>query len=223
MNPWVFYMTPDINIHQNVTRGIWWYFREEGKTYRPSTVVIDCCLIRLNQFVRLYEEGVHLITPSIRQIPPQCLDMKMKHRSRMHFALADLEVKALDPEASCLLLDLDGNVAETWGSNFWVIKNDVLITPKTKNILEGVSRATVFELAEKLGLKAIEDDLQTHQVYNADEAFQTASSYCVCPVTKFNGVNIGNGKAGPITKKLLDVWGDLVGVNLMERASRHTT
>ena len=66
--------------------------------------------------------GQHFVTPSIRHVPPQCFDPKMKYRSRMHYYLADQEARLVDPDAAALLLDLDGNVTETSGANFFIVE-----------------------------------------------------------------------------------------------------
>ena len=83
----------------------------------------------------------HLVTPSIRHVPPQCYDPKMKYRSRMHYYLADQEARLVDPEAVALLLDLDGNVTETSGANFLIVEHGTIVSPTLRNTLPGVSRA----------------------------------------------------------------------------------
>src|SRR5690606_32543709 len=89
--------------------------------------------------------GQHLVTPSIRHVPPQCYDPKMKYRSRMHYFLADQEARLVDPHAAALLLDLDGNVTETSGSNFLMVERGQIISPTLRNTLPGISRATIRE------------------------------------------------------------------------------
>jgi branched-chain amino acid aminotransferase len=69
----------------------------------------------------------------------------------------------------------------------------------------------VVELAEELGLALVEEDLAPYDAYNADEAFLTSTSLCICPVISFNGKVVGDGKVpGPITQKLIDAYSDLV-------------
>lgn len=172
------------------------------------------------------DTGSHLVTPSIRHVPPQCYDPKMKYRSRMHYYLADKEAQLVDPDASALLLDLDGNVTETGGANFLIVERGTIVSPTLTNTLPGISRATVIELAKKLGIPFVEKDLQVHSVMNADEAFTATTPYCILPVTKINGVPIGDGKPGPIWRKLLAAWSDLVGVDIeaqMRSAAKRRT
>lgn len=173
------------------------------------------------------DTGVHLVTPSIRHVPPQCYDPKMKYRSRMHYYLADKEAQLVDPDASALLLDLAGNVTETGGANFLIVEQGAIVSPTLTNTLPGISRQTVIELAEKLGIPFIVKDFQVHSVINADEAFTATTPYCLMPVTKINGLPIGDGRPGPIWKKLLVAWSELVGIDIERQirdiAKRRTT
>jgi branched-chain amino acid aminotransferase len=157
-------------------------------------------------------EGQHLVTPSIRHVPPQCYDPKMKYRSRMHYFLADQEARLVDPEASALLLDLDGNVTETGGANFLMVEDGRIISPTLKNTLPGISRATVRELAGELDISFLERDIQVHSVVNADEAWTATTPYCLAPVTRINGIPIGTGRPGPLYRRLLEAWSERVGV-----------
>jgi branched-subunit amino acid aminotransferase/4-amino-4-deoxychorismate lyase len=160
------------------------------------------------------DTGSHLVTPSIRHVPPQCFDPKMKYRSRMHYYLADKEAQLVDPDASALLLDLAGNVTETSGANFLIVERGTIVSPTLVNTLPGISRATVIELAAKLDIPFVEKDIQVHSVMNADEAFTTSTPFCALPVTKLNGVEIGNGKPGPVWRRLLTAWSELAGVDI---------
>lgn len=160
------------------------------------------------------ERGIHLVTPSIRHVPPQCYDPKMKYRSRMHYFLADQEARLVDPAAAALLLDLDGNVTETSGANFLMVERGTIVSPTTRNILPGISRAMVIELAGRLGIPFAERDLQVFNVVNADEAFLSTTPYCLMPVTRLNGIPIADGRPGPIHRRLLDAWSAEVGLDI---------
>ncbi|HVC95759.1 MAG TPA: aminotransferase class IV [Pirellulales bacterium] len=159
-------------------------------------------------------EGVHVITPSIRHVPPQCYDPKMKYRSRMHYYLADQEARLADPDAVALLLDLAGNATETSGANFLIVERGAIVSPTLTNTLPGVSRATVIELAARLGIPFIERDVQVFSVINADEALLASTPYCLLPVTKINGLPIADGRPGPIFRRLLTAWSRDVGVDI---------
>lgn len=159
-------------------------------------------------------EGLHVVTPSIRHVPPQCYDPNMKYRSRMHYYLGDQEARLVDPNAAALLLDLEGNVTETSGANFLIVEDGIIVSPTLRNILPGISRATVRELAGELGIPFAERDFQVFNVINAQEAFTSSTPYCLMPVTRINGIPIGSGKPGPIFDRLLEAWSKRVGLDI---------
>lgn len=168
-----------------------------------------------------YRTGVHAVTPSIRHVPPQCLDPKIKQRSRLHWWLADQETHLVDPKAVTLLLDLDGNVTETAGSNFLICRNGKVIQPSLRNTLPGISQQTVCELCEELGIGYEVADFQVYDVINADEAMLTTTPYCMAPVTKINGLPIGNGRPdGPIFTRILEAWSRRVGLDIRDQILR---
>jgi branched-chain amino acid aminotransferase len=155
------------------------------------------------------------VTPSIRHIPPQCLDPKVKYRSRMHYYLADQEARLVDPDAAALLLDLDGNIAETSAANFLIVENRTIVSPSLRNTLPGVSRAMVIELAAELGIPFAVRDLQTFDAINADEALLASTPYCLMPVTKINAIPIGGGTPGPIYGRLMEAWSVRMGFDVV--------
>ena len=131
--------------------------------------------------------------------------------------IADREVRAIDPDAVPLLLDLDGNLTETSGANFMVVRGGVIHSPTTRNILPGVSRMTVMETAARLGIPFSEGDLQLYHAISADEAFITTTPICICPVTRINHISIGSGRPGPVYERLLAAWSAEVGVDIRKQ------
>jgi branched-subunit amino acid aminotransferase/4-amino-4-deoxychorismate lyase len=196
-----------------------------GSARTTPTFCAHTFVLPFELWAKKMQTGLHLVTASIRQVPPQCVDPKMKYRSRMHYYLADKEAQLADPEAVALLLDLDGNIAETSTANFLIVERGVIGSPTTRNTLPGVSRATVIELAAKLGIPFVERDIQVFEAINADEAFLASTPYCLMPVTEINGVEIGDGKPGPVRRRLLDAWSDMVGLDIeqqiLDGAARH--
>jgi branched-subunit amino acid aminotransferase/4-amino-4-deoxychorismate lyase len=189
-----------------------------GMSGRPARTTPTVCVhtfpLPFELWAKKMLSGAHVITPSIRHVPPQCYDPKVKYRSRMHFYLADLEARRIDPEASALLLDLDGNVTETSAANFLIVERGTIVSPTTVNTLAGISRAMVIELAGKLSIPFVERDVQVYSVMNADEAFLTSTPYCLMPVTKVNGVPIGDGNPGAMSRRLLAAWSTEVGLDI---------
>ena len=164
-----------------------------------------------------FTEGAHVVTPSVRQIPAVCVDPKIKCRSRMHWWLADQETHQVDEKAISLCLDLVGNVTETSGSNFLIATGDTIISPRPDHILRGVSLMTVAEICRQEGLSFVERDFQVYDIINADEAFLATTPYCLAPVTKINGLEIGSGQPGPIFGSLMRAWSERVGLDVVDQ------
>ncbi|MFK5923724.1 MAG: aminotransferase class IV [Verrucomicrobiota bacterium] len=186
-----------------------------GKVRLKPTVCIHSFPLPFSAWSHLITDGAHVVTPSIRHIPPQCLDPKMKNRSRLHWFIAEQQSQNVDPKAISLLLDLDGNITECAGSNFLIARDHTIYSPTSRNILGGVSMATVRELADELGWAWVEKDLQVYDVANADEAWLTTTPYCAAPCSKINNIPIGSGEPGPMYKELMDAWSQRVGVNIV--------
>ncbi|MBK7353744.1 MAG: branched-chain amino acid transaminase [Nitrosomonas sp.] len=123
--------------------------------------------------------------------------------------LAHQEV-ALDGYQEALLLDVDGYVAEGSGENIFVIKNNKLYTPDLTACLEGITRASVIELASEIGVPIIEKRITRDEVYCADEAFFTGTAAEVTPIRELDNRVIGNGSRGPITERLQTLFFECV-------------
>ena len=188
--------------------------------FGEPTLIVNVAPLDFGAYAHLYETGVHAVSPSTRAVPPQCLDPKIKHRNRLFFTLAEFEVKEVDAVGFSILLDVDGNLAENKGGNFFVYVDGVLRTPTTRNALAGISRATVLELARDLGIPTAEEDLQPYHVITGEEAFFCSTSYCVMPATKYNGYPVGDGKPGPVVRRLQEAWSERVGVDIVRQAQR---
>jgi len=204
-----------------ISSGILPKWREKGVTYKDSTVVVHFKPLPFESYAKYYKTGAHVVTAWTRRVSPQSIDPKMKQCSRMDLNLATREVKLMDPNAYAILLDQEGNVAEGDGQNFFIVTKGVIKTPTLRNVLGGISRETVIDLAKKAKIPVEEVDIQPYDVYNADEAFLTATSFCILPVTRFNWIQIGDGKPGPITKRLLEMWSSEVGMDIVEQAMSH--
>jgi len=109
-----------------------------------------------------------------------------------------------------LLLGVDGYVAEGSGENIFIIKRDKIYTPDMTSCLEGITRASIIELAEEIGIPVIEKRITRDEVYCADEAFFTGTAAEVTPIRELDNRIIGNGKRGPITTRLQTMFFDCV-------------
>jgi branched-chain amino acid aminotransferase len=111
------------------------------------------------------------------------------------------------------MLNKDGYVAECTGDNIFVLMGDALVTPPCwAGALDGITRGTVMDLARtKLKIKVLEDLFTPYNIYTADEVFLTGTAAEVIPVTKVDDRVIGNGRPGPVTKKLISLFRKLTG------------
>jgi branched-chain amino acid aminotransferase len=140
---------------------------------------------------------------------------KAKISNKMNHHVAELEAKASNPDAYAIMLDLEGNITEGSSANFLFISEGRIKIPDTRFVLSGADMHAVLELASGLGIGVDEGTYTTYDLYNAQEAFLTASSYGMLPIVSFNGLPIGTGKVGPMTRRLMDAWIDLVGVDFV--------
>lgn len=109
-----------------------------------------------------------------------------------------------------LLLDSEGYVSEGSGENFFMVKNGTIYTPEVTNCLDGITRATVIQVAEEMGYPVVAKRITRDEVYVADEAFFTGTAAEVTPIRELDGREIGEGSRGPITERLQTAYFDIV-------------
>jgi branched-chain amino acid aminotransferase len=184
---------------------------QPGWDQTGPTVIVECLPLPLRARARLFRDGIKVIVPAVRRVPPECLSPRAKTHNYMNVTLGDLEAKKADPEAWAVLLDTRGNLAEGTGSNIFLVRGGTVYTPREQLVLAGISRETVIELARGTGIPLVERDLDLFDAHTADEAFLTSTSLCICPVRSVNGVAIGSGQVpGPVTRRLTDAYRQLV-------------
>jgi len=207
----------DCWIVHNISRGLSVHGPDPSQR-SAATVIIYTQPLDLRGWARFYEHGCHAVTAMSRVIPTQSLDARIKNRSRMAYTLAEMEVKLVDPEGQGVILDVDGRVAENKGGNVFIVRGGELATPDTTNCLAGISRETVFELAGQMGIPCRETTLAPYDLYTASELFFTSTPYCIMPATRFNGLPVGDGEVGPVTRRLLALWSEQTGVDIVRQA-----
>jgi branched-chain amino acid aminotransferase len=112
-----------------------------------------------------------------------------------------------------LMLDNEGYVAEGSGENVYMVRNNIIYTPELTSCLEGITRDTIFVLAEELGYQIREKRITRDEMYVADEAFFTGTAAEVVPIRLLDGRVIGSGSRGPVTEKLQSMYFDSVRGN----------
>ena len=211
----------DYWVGQRISRGP---FEVEGDNWehRGATVVVECIPLPLKARARMFRDGARAVTPSVRRTPPESLSPRVKSLNYLNLIVADQEVHARDPEAWAILLDINGNLCEGLGSNIFVVKDGVVMTPSERYVLPGVSRQKAMDFAAAAGIPVKETDIDLYDAYSAQEAFITSTSLCVCPMTEINGVKIGDGKPfGPATKAIVDAYAAHVGCDFVAQYLKH--
>ena len=208
----------DCALWQVVSRGSDRFTKGKPMT---ASVTVFCLPIAYHSFAREYVDGCVLVTPSTRRIPPQSLEAKAKITNKMNHTVAAFEAKQVNPRATPLMLDLDGNISETHLGNFFFVSGGKLCTSTDRTVLGGVTRSTLFSLAHEMGIPVVEADFTPYDVYCADEAFTASTSPSIVPVKSLNGTTIGTSIPGPVTLKLMRAWEEMVGIDFVSQALGH--
>ena len=170
-----------------------------------------------NHFFAWCVPYVHIIKPEIVEkgatawiaqnayrIPENSVNPRVKNYHWGDFTQGIFEAKDKNYE-TVILLDYDGNVTEGPGFNVFAVKNKVLITPD-RGVLAGVSRKTVLEMAEHLGINTSVRSLSVEELLEADEVFLSSSGGGVIPIIRVNETIFGNGASGPISVQLNETY-----------------
>jgi len=153
----------------------------------------------------LYESGVPVVISKIRRNHPRALDPGIKSGNFLNNILAYKDAK--DAEAyEALILNADGYLAEGTTSNVFVVKDGLVWTPHPYGILDGITRGVVFEEAREAGIPVGETNIPPEALFLADEAFVTSSLKAVLGISRVNGRPVGEGRPGPITRRIEDLY-----------------
>jgi branched-chain amino acid aminotransferase len=156
------------------------------------------------------EKGIRVKTSSFTRHHVNVNMCRAKSVSTYTNSILAHQEAAHDGYDEALLLDVDGYVAEGSGENIFIVKNGKLFTPDLTSCLEGITRASIVELAGELNIPVIEKRITRDEVYCADEAFFTGTAAEVTPIRELDNRTIGAGCRGPITEKLQKLFFDCV-------------
>ncbi len=156
------------------------------------------------------ENGIRIRTSSFTRHHVNISMCKAKANGQYINSMLALSDALRDGFDEALLLDVDGFVAEGSGENFFIVRDGVIYTPDLTSALDGITRATVMQLAEEEGYKVIVKRITRDEVYVADEAFFTGTAAEVTPIRELDGRTIGCGSRGPVTGKLQQKYFDVV-------------
>ncbi len=185
-----------------VTRGMGTLGLDADLCDNPRVIIIAAKLSLYPQ--EYYDKGLEIVTASTVRTNPGMLSPQVKSLNYLNNILAKIEGQLVGC-VEVLLLNTKGEVAEASGDNIFIWKRGVLHTPPPEaGILEGITRQVVLDLAKELGMPTKEVPMTRHDIYTADECFLTGSAAELIPVVKLDGRAIGDGKPGPVMKRLLE-------------------
>lgn len=187
-----------------ITRGAGSLGLDIRRTSNPQVIIIADNISLYDP--QLYVDGLKIITAATIRNHPAALSSRVKSLNYLNNIMAKIE----GTDAGCLealMLNHKGEVAECTGDNIFIIKDGIVKTPSIDaGILEGITRNAVIKLAEQSGVTVEQIPFTRHDIFIADECFLTGSAAEVIPVVELDGRKIGDGKPGPITKKLNEMF-----------------
>ncbi|MBS1705949.1 MAG: branched-chain-amino-acid transaminase [Armatimonadetes bacterium] len=195
-------------IRLNVSRGTGLGLDPKNIDRRPNIMIM---VSSLNLYPpEAYDRGLDVVTCSIRTIPSDSLDPRLKCIGKYAgniLAKAEANSKGA---GEGLMLNHQGQLAECTGDNIFLVIKGVLCTPhRSSGLLQGITRDTVIELARAEGMEVREEILTPFDVYTASEAFLTGTAAEVIAMISLDGTPIGDGRPGPVTRQLMELYREL--------------
>ncbi len=190
------------------------FYGSEGMGLRADNLQVHTIIAAWNWGAYLgtegMEKGIRIRTSSYTRHHVNITMCKAKANGNYMNSMLALQEALSCGYDEALLLDNEGYVAEGSGENIFIIRDRIIYTPDLTSALNGITRSTIFTLAEELDLTIREKRITRDEVYIADEAFFTGTAAEVTPIRELDNRTIGNGKRGPITEHLQKLFFDVV-------------
>lgn len=199
----------DAYVRLIVTRGIGDLGLDPRKCPKSTVIIIAVPLLQL------YDEekrrrGVSMIVASVRRDPVDATTHEIKSLNYLNSILAKIEANNVGADEA-IILDTHGLISEATAENVFIVKNGTVMTPPaTSGPLAGITASVVKNMAKKLGYTVVERAITVAELYAADEAFLTGTAAELMPIREVNKRQIGEGKIGPVTERLLKEFGAFV-------------
>lgn len=202
-------MRDEVHIRLTLTRG-----EKITSGMNPKFNQSGCTLIVLAEWKPpLYSgDGIRVVSAATRRNTPECLDSKIHHANLLNNILASIEANVAGVD-SAIMLDVNGFISETNDTNLFIVKRDRVQTPHADSCLPGITRQMVLDICAAEGISADERNLSLSELYTADEVFTSGTAGELTPVLEADGRSIGDGKPGPMTKRLQSLHRDFAHDN----------
>jgi branched-chain amino acid aminotransferase len=190
----------DAYIRLVITRGVGSLGLDPNKCQRPQIIIIVDKITLYSEDT--YRDGMEIVTVATRRNLPEAINPRIKSLNYLNNILAKIEALHVGYQEA-IMLNQEGFVAECTGDNLFIVEKNKLVTPSLEHgILDGITRRTVMDLAQKMKIEVVEGTLTRLDLYNSDECFLTGTAAGVVPVIKIDGRLIGTGKPGKVTVEL---------------------
>lgn len=184
-----------------ITRGVGPMGLSPFKCPTPSVIIIADAISLYSE--ESYRTGLTMATVATRRPSHDILSPQVKSLNYLNNIMAKVEAIQAGAEEGLMLNDV-GLVAECTGDNIFIVRDGAISTPPlTAGALDGITRGTVFDIAQELGIPIRERDLSRHDVFIADECFLTGTAAEVIAAVKLDGREIASGKPGAITQRII--------------------
>jgi branched-chain amino acid aminotransferase len=154
--------------------------------------------------------GIHMMVASLSRLHPNVNMTKSKITGNYANSMMVKSLALRSGYDEAVILDPDGFVAECTGENIFIVRNRIIFTPPKATVLEGLTRHTVMELADEIGVPVVEEMITRDQLYISDEVFITGTAAEIVPAVKIDFREIGGGKPGEVMQSLLKLYLDTV-------------
>ena len=184
-----------------ITRGVGPMGLSPFKCPTPSVIIIADAISLYSE--ESYRTGLTMATVATRRPSHDILSPQVKSLNYLNNIMAKVEALQAGAEEGLMLNDV-GLVAECTGDNIFIVRDGAISTPPlTAGALDGITRGTVFDIAQELGIPIRERDFSRHDVFIADECFLTGTAAEVIAAVKLDGREIASGKPGAITQQII--------------------
>ncbi len=192
-----------------VTRGRGDLGLDPAKCDKPTIFIIAADIELYPE--EAYEKGLKLVTVPTRRNLNEAINPRVKSLNYLNNIMAKMEAREAGAKEG-IMLNQQGYVVECTGDNIFIIEDDKVVRtpPPYMGALEGITRATLMELAEARGYEVIEEPLNRYDLYVANECFLTGTAAEALPVIEIDGRKINGGVPGPETKQLISDFRDSV-------------
>ena len=190
------------------------FYGSEGMGLRADNLRVHCAICAWDWGPYLGAEkilnGIRVKVSPFPKRDPEAMLYKAKATGNYINSMLALRDALASGYDEALILDTNNCVNEGSGENFFIIKNNKLITPELVTVLDGITRKTIISLAEELGIETVERKIDLNEVFTADEAFFTGTAAEVTPIIEIDTTKINDGKPGHVTKKLQENYFNLI-------------